>query len=325
MIYLKIGVLGAGAYGLALASILVKNKNIVIMWTHSEEEYKELNDKRISPKLDDYVIPNEIKFTTKINEAIVDSDLIVVAIPAFAFESTVKLMSEFIFKKQSVLIATKGIQQNTCLFLSDVFSKYLDNNIAVISGPTFAVDIVKGVPIGLSLATKSSKVEMLVRKCFENDTTKFRRSRDIIGVEICGSIKNVMAIASGMLEGMGVSDSTRALFLTESMNDIKELIDALGGKKKTILSFAGFGDILLTCTSKNSRNFSFGYLIGSGASQKEINSYLEKTTVEGMYTLKSIHKLVRKKRVKMPIINLIYDIINGKKEKEELLKFLIKK
>ena len=134
-----------------------------------------------------------------------------------------------------------------------------------------------------------------------------------------------MAIASGMLEGMGVTDSTRAFFLTESMNDIKELIEHLGGRKKSILGFAGFGDILMTCTSPNSRNFSFGYLIGKGASQEEIDEYLKNTTVEGMYTLKSIHKLIRRKKVKMPIINLIHDIINGKKQKEDILKFLIEK
>lgn len=321
---MKTCVLGTGAYGLALASILIRNKNEVIMWTHSEDEYNDLL-KRKSSKLDGYIIPDGINFTTNIKDAIIGTDLIVIAVPAFAFEDTVKLMSKYILKKQFVLIATKGIQQNTCLFLNDVFAKYLANPLAVISGPTFAVDIIKEVPIGLSLATKSNKVEMVVRKCFENDKTKFRRTKDIIGVEICASIKNVMAIASGMLEGMGASDSTRALFLTESMNDIKELIDALGGKKKTILSFAGFGDILMTCTSKSSRNFSFGYLIGSGASHEEVNEYLENTTVEGMYTLKSIHKLVRKKNVKMPIINLIYDIIEGKKNKEELLKFLIEK
>lgn len=321
---MKTCVLGTGAYGLALASILIRNKNEVIMWTHSEDEYNDLL-KRRSSKLDGYIIPDGIMFTTNIKDAIIGTDLIVIAVPAFAFEDTVKLMSKYILKKQFVLIATKGIQQNTCLFLNDVFAKYLANPLAVISGPTFAVDIIKEVPIGLSLATKSNKAEMVVRKCFENDKTKFRRTKDIIGVEICASIKNVMAIASGMLEGMGASDSTRALFLTESMNDIKELIDALGGKKKTILSFAGFGDILMTCTSKSSRNFSFGYLIGSGASHEEVNKYLENTTVEGMYTLKSIHKLVRKKNVKMPIINLIYDIIEGKKNKEELLKFLIEK
>ena len=295
------------------------------MWTHNEEEVKVLDKKRISKKLDGYKIPKEIKFSTNLEETVNGKDLIVMAIPAFAFEDVTKQLSKYIKKNQPVLIATKGIQQNTCLFLNDVFAKYLKNSVAVISGPTFAVDMIKDAPIGFSMATKSHKTEMVIRKCFENSTTKFRRTRDITGIEICGSIKNVMAIASGMLEGMGVTDSTRALFLTESMNDIKELIDALGGKKKSILSFAGFGDILMTCTSKNSRNFSFGYLIGSGASKKEIDKYLENTTVEGMYTLKSIHKLVRRKKVKMPIINLIHDIIEGKKDKEEMLRFLISK
>ena len=322
---MKVGILGAGAFGLALSHILVKNKVTVEMWTHNEEEVKVLDKKRISKKLDGYKIPKEIKFSTNLEETVNGKDLIVMAIPAFAFEDVTKQLSKYIKKNQPVLIATKGIQQNTCLFLNDVFAKYLKNSVAVISGPTFAVDMIKDAPIGFSMATKSHKTEMVIRKCFENSTTKFRRTRDITGIEICGSIKNVMAIASGMLEGMGVTDSTRALFLTESMNDIKELIDALGGKKKSILSFAGFGDILMTCTSKNSRNFSFGYLIGSGASKKEIDKYLENTTVEGMYTLKSIHKLVRRKKVKMPIINLIHDIIEGKKDKEEMLRFLILK
>ena len=322
---MKVCILGSGAYGFALSSILSRNNIDVFMWTYSEDEKKELIKTRRSPKLKDYVIPKNVVITTDMEKAVKGSDLVIISVPAFAFEDVVIKLKDIINKTQSVLIATKGIQQGTCLFLSDVFKKYLKNNIAVISGPTVAVDIVKGVPIGFSLATKHKKTEMLIRQCFENDTTKFRRTRDVIGIEICGSIKNVMAIASGMLEGMGVTDSTRALFLTESMNDIKELINALGGRKKSILSFAGFGDILMTCTSPNSRNFSFGYIIGKGASEEEINKYLNETTVEGMYTLKSIHKLVRRKKVQMPIINLIYDIINGKKNKEEMLKFLIEK
>lgn len=322
---MKVSIIGSGAYGIALSSILHRNKVEVCMWTHSIEEKENLEKTRISLKLKDYKIPKEIKITNSLEESIKDSCLVVIAVPAFAFEETIIRVKEYINKKTPVLIATKGIQQDTCLFLHDVFKKYLKNNVAVISGPTFAVDIVKVVPIGFSLATKSTKAELVIRKCFENSTTKFRRTRDVVGIEICGSIKNVMAIAAGMLEGMKVSDSTRALFLTESMNDIKELIDALGGRKKSILSFAGFGDILMTCTSPNSRNFSFGYLIGRGATQEEVNEYLNNTTVEGMYTLKSINKLVRKKKVEIPIIHLINDIINGKKDKEEMLKFLIEK
>lgn len=322
---MKVAILGCGAYGLALASVLVKNKVDVSMWSYKEEEKDSLVKSRKSDKLKDYKIPKCINFSTDMKDVISDKDLIVIAVPTFSFESTVIELKKYISKNQPVLIATKGIQQDTCLFLHDVFKKYCKNKIAVISGPSFAVDIVKEVPIGLSLATKHNSVDLLVRKCFENELTKFRRTNDIIGVEVCGSIKNVMAIASGMLEGMNASPSTKALFLTESMNDIKELLFALGGKKKTILSFAGFGDILMTSTSPSSRNFSFGRLIGEGKSKQVINNYLKETTVEGMYTLQSIHKLVRKRNVKMPIINLIYDIINGKKEKEEILKFLIRK
>lgn len=322
---MKVAILGCGAYGLALASILVKNKVDVTMWSYKEEEKDKLIKTRKSDKLKNYKIPECINFSNNMDEVVRGKDLIVIAVPTFSFESTVIKLKECIDKRQPALIATKGIQQDTCLFLHDVFKKHCKNKIAVISGPSFAVDIIREVPIGLSLATKHNSVELLVRECFENKLTKFRRTNDIIGVEVCGSIKNVMAIASGMLEGMNATPSTKALFLTESMNDIKELLFALGGKKKTILSFAGFGDILMTSTSSSSRNFSFGCLIGEGKSKQVIDNYLKETTVEGMYTLQSIHKLVKKKNVKMPIINLIYDIINGKKDKEEILSFLIEK
>ena len=322
---MKIGIIGSGAYGLALASIAVSNKHDVCVWTRRSEEKERLDKERTSDKLDGYKIPKDIVFTNNIEECVKNKDLIVMVVPAYAFEETIIKIKPFVTKKTPFLIATKGIQQNTCLFLHDVFKKYCSNKFAVISGPTFANDIIKESPIGMSLATKFKSVELVVRKCFENKTTKFRRTRDIIGVEICASVKNVIAIASGILEGMGISDSTRALFLTESLNDIKELIHALGGRKKTILSFAGFGDILMTCTSKTSRNFSFGFLIGEGSPQNKIDDYLNTHTVEGMYTLKSIHKLVRKKKVKMPIINLIYNVIIGKQSKEDFLKFLIEK
>ena len=322
---MRVGVIGAGAYGLALTNILVKNKNKVMLCAHTAESKDNLVITRRSRKLPNFTLPDSVYVTDNLDKAVCDKDLVVIAVPAFAFEETVKKISKFIKKSVPVLIATKGIQQETCLFLHDIFEKNLKNPYAVIAGPTFARDMIYDVPIGLSLATKSKSAELMVRKCFENEKTKFRTTKDIIGVEICASVKNVMAIASGMLEGMNITDSTRALFLTESMNDIKELIDALGGNKKTILSFAGFGDILMTCTSPKSRNFNYGFLIGRGDTKSQLDDFLKTYTVEGMYTLKSIHKLVKRKKVKMPIINLIYDIVNGKKHKEEMLKFLIEK
>ncbi len=322
---MKICILGCGAYGLALASIFNKNKQNVVMWTFSNDEEILLNDKRESDKLLGYKIPNEIKITSSIKRAIKNSNLVVIAVPAFAVDSVASMIGNLVTKDMHILLATKGIENDTCDFLTDVLERYITSNkIAVISGPTFAKDIVLGVPIGLSLATTNVRTKNFIKKVMESDTTKLRDTQDVIGVQICGAIKNVMAIASGMLEGMDVTDSTKALFLTESLNDIKELIDALGGNKKTILSFSGFGDILMTCTSSNSRNFTYGKLIGEDRLEEATN-YSKNTTVEGLYTLRSIKELIKRERVKMPIVDLISDIIIGKKSKEDMLKFLIEK
>ncbi len=322
---MKVCILGSGAYGIALASLFNKNKHNVVLWTFSKEEEKQLKNKRESNKLPGYIIPNNIKITSSIKRVLNKANLVVIAVPAFAVDSTSKLISKLITKDMHILLATKGIENDTCDFLTDVLERYINSNkIAVISGPTFAKDIVLDVPIGLSLATTNARTKNFIKKAMESDTTKLRDTQDIIGVQICGAIKNVMAIASGILDGMHVTDSTKALFLTESLNDIKELIDALGGNKKTILSFSGFGDILMTCTSTNSRNFTYGRLIGEGKLEKA-EYYGETTTVEGLYTLKSIKELIKREHVRMPIVDLISDIIIGNKNKEDILSFLIQK
>lgn len=322
---MKVCILGSGAYGIALASLFNKNKHNVVLWTFSKEEEKQLKNKRESNKLPGYIIPNNIKITSSIKRALNKANLVVIAVPAFAVDNTSKLISKLITKDMYILLATKGIENDTCDFLTDVLERYINSNkIAVISGPTFAKDIVLDVPIGLSLATTNARTKNFIKKAMESDTTKLRDTQDIIGVQICGAIKNVMAIASGILDGMHVTDSTKALFLTESLNDIKELIDALGGNKKTILSFSGFGDILMTCTSTNSRNFTYGRLIGEGKLEKA-EYYGETTTVEGLYTLKSIKELIKREHVRMPIVDLISDIIIGNKNKEDILSFLIQK
>ena len=187
------------------------------------------------------------------------------------------------------------------------------------------IDIANKVPIGLSLGTKSKSTEKILKRSLENEYLKLRPTDDIIGIEICGSIKNVIAIAAGMLAGMGLPESTQAMFITESLHDIKELIKILGGDKKTILSFAGFGDLLLTCTSPKSRNFTFGKMIGEHKSSKEINEYIQNTTIEGLHTLESIHDLLNKKKAKIPVVDMIHDIIFGKIEPEVLKRFLITK
>ena len=324
---MKVTILGSGAYGIALALMFNKNNCDITIWERFEDKAKDIikhrENKQVLPGVK---IPDNIKITTDLEDSIVGSELIVIAIPAgFVDEVTLKI-KDIVSKEQHICIASKGIEQDTCLFVDDVVRKYIKSKkIAVISGPSFAVDIAKYVPIGLTIASKCKKTIKVVKKGLENDTLKLRETDDMIGTEICGSIKNVMAIASGMLDGMGLPESTQAMFITESLHDIKELIKALGGDGKTVLSFAGFGDLLLTCTSTKSRNFTFGKIIGEKRPKNEIDNYIANTTIEGLYTLKSIHKLIKNKKVDIPIVDLVYDIVFNNEEPEELKKFLIKK
>lgn len=324
---MKVTILGSGAYGLSLALMFNENNCDITIWTKFEEEKEMLEKynehKKVLPGIE---LPKHFKYTTNMKEAVFDATLILIAVPAGFVDDISQELKHYLTKNQHVCIGSKGIERDSCLFVTDVFKKYnKTSKLAVISGPSFAVDIANHVPIGLSVGTKNKETLNLLKKTLQNKSLKLRHTKDILGIEICGSIKNVIAIAAGMLDGMGMPESTQAMFITESLNDIKNLIRTLGGSKKTILSFAGFGDILLTCTSKKSRNFTYGYMIGFKEAQKKIDEYVENTTIEGLYTLKSIYKLLDNKKVNMPIINLIYDIIFNNKTPESLLTFLIEK
>lgn len=323
---MKVTVLGTGAYGLALANMLNENNNDITLWTKFKEEKESLENDKMVKTLPGVNLPDSFKYSCNMEEAINNSKLIVIAVPAGAVNDVSIELAKYYKKEQHICIASKGIEQNTCLFVNDVLNKYIKTkNLAVISGGTFAIDMFNKCPLGLSLATKNKETETIVKKALQNKYLKLRTTNDIIGIEICGSIKNVIAIASGMLDGLGYPDSTSCMFITESLNDIKNLIKALGGNKKTILSFAGFGDLLLTCTSVKSRNYTLGKMIGERRKQEEIDNYINNTTIEGLYTLKSIYKLLKKKKVKMPIIDLIYKIIFKNTDPNELAIFLIKK
>ena len=323
---MKIGLFGCGAYGMALSDIMTYNNCDITMWTKFEEEKKQLEETRKNERLiPNFSISDKIKITTDIKECIEGKDLLVIAIPAAFIDSLAIAMKPYI-KDNHIVIATKGIEQETGLFIHQILEKYLDKkNIAVISGPSFAVDLVTKMPAGLTLAVRNEEIERRTKKALANKYIKLRTTTDIIGTEICGSIKNVIALSAGMLAGLGANDSTTAMLLTEATHDMRAIIDAFQGNKQTVLSFAGFGDLLLTCTSVKSRNYSFGKLLGEKKSKEEIDEYLSHTTVEGYYTLESIYKLLKDKKVSIPIIDLIYDIAVNGKDPELLLTFLVEK
>lgn len=324
---MKITIIGCGAYSLGIASMLSKNKNNkIIIWSENESNVNEFNNThKLKNIFEDITFSNNIELTNDYKTAMDNTEMIFL-IPAAKFITSVSKSIKPYYKNQPICIASKGIDHNSLKTLSQIVKENLNTkNIAVISGPTFAIDLIHNSPAALAIAGYNKKTICKIKNTLSNDTLKLRVSSDIIGIQLCGSVKNIIAIAAGILKGLGYSESTQAFLINESLHDMKEIINNLGGKKKTILSFAGIGDLLLTCSSTKSRNYSFGYVIGSTKDKEEINKYLSNNTVEGYYTLNSVYKLLQKKGIEIPLINLISDIVNYKKEPEELATFLINK
>lgn len=323
----KIALIGTGVYGLAMAMMANKNNPNIIMWTEDPKKYEKYKkDGCIKDLIPDLEAPKNIKLTDSYEEAVTGAHIVFIMSTAQFVGAICRGIKPYITKKTIVCIASKGIENVSCQFLSDIAYQELKiKNIAIISGPSFAIDMANENPVGLSIASHSKRAIKEIKKTLVNDTLKLRETNDLIGVQICGSIKNVIALAAGMLSGMNYPESTQSFLITESLHDIKNLINALGGNPKTILSFAGVGDLLLTCTSTKSRNYSFGKMIGAGATKEEKDAHLATSTVEGYHTLKSIYKLIKKKKIKMPIIDLIYKIVMNNEDPQLLAKFLINK
>lgn len=324
---MKIAIIGTGVYGIAMAHSLSQNKhNNITMWSESEEAktFIENNRRKYLP-LGGLKISKDIKFTTSYEEVLKNADIVFIMSAARFVGNVCKGIMPYITDKMHFVIGSKGIEQGTCKFVHEVFLDFIDTKkLAVISGPSFAIDIANLEPIGLSVAYSSKSTLNCLKKAYEDTNIKLRETRDLVGIELCGSIKNVIAVASGILCGLGYTESTRSFLITESLHDIKELIRGLNGNKKTILSFAGVGDLLLTATSTKSRNYSYGVYLGK-KDFKGANKYLEENTVEGYYTLKSIYALLRKKKIKMPVVDLIYNIVMNNDDPYKLVDFLLQK
>lgn len=319
---MKVCILGAGSYGLALALAFYKNNNDVTVWTKVESEKEEIINYRENRKaLPGVSIPEEIKITTNLND---NYELIVIAIPINYFRSVCEEIKNSINSDTILCIAFKGIEKDTNLFQHEVLNSIIEtNNIAILSGPTFAIDLAKNSPSGLVCASTSINIYKSIKNCLESNTLKIAYTNDLIGTEICGSIKNVMAILSGLLEGIKITETTKALFLTEALNETSNFIETMNGNKETSYTLAGLGDLILTCTSKKSRNYTLGTLIAT-ENKSNIDNYILNNTVEGYYTLIAINEIIKKKEISVPLVELLYKILFEGLDKKEIFNLLIK-
>lgn len=311
---MNITILGCGAYGTALAHMFKENNCNIKMWNKFEDVFPNLKKE----------LPN-IEFTTDMKESLENTELIVIAIPIAFLDDVAIELSKF-YKNQDILIASKGININDGLFANQIIEKHIKiNNIGAISGGTFAIDMKSKKVMGLTLGTTSQSLITKVKKALENKYLKIQYTSDLIGVEICGAIKNVMAIGFGILDGANYPESSRFLFLTEAIYEINKLIKELNGKNNTIMSYAGIDDIMMTCTSSKSRNYTLGKLLGENKDQDTIEEYKKNTTVEGLGTALAIHNLCKKINLKLNICNIIYNILYNNENSIELIKYLEEK
>ena len=310
---MNVTILGCGAYGTALAHMFKENNCNIIMWNKFDNGFDELKNEL------------DVEFTIDMKYAIDKANLLVIAIPLEYLENTVIELSK-IYKGQDMVIASKGIDTKTGLFAHQIINKYIKcDNIGAISGGTFAVDMKNKMIMGITLGTKSDSVKDKIKNILENKYLRVQYYDDMLGVEICGSIKNVMAIGFGILDGALYPESSRFLFLTEAIYEIDALIKTLGGSDNTIMSYAGIDDIMMTCTSSKSRNYTMGKLIGSGNNKEDIDKYKSETTVEGIGTALGINTLCKNNNIKLGICSIIYDILYNNLDYKKLINYLINK
>lgn len=311
---MNISILGCGVYGMALASVFLGNEtNKISCWSKFEHEVHEFSEKYA-----------RISFTTNLGSAIKEADLIVIAIPVAFLDETIISLKE-VYEGQDILIASKGIDIDSRLFAYEIVRKHLgDVPVGVISGGTFAGDMANKKVMGITLATNYDSIKNKVKISFETKFLKVQYISDIVGVSVCGSIKNVMAIGFGLLDGAKFPPSSKFLFLTEAIYEIRDLIKELGGNINTVMSYAGIDDIMMTCTSVESRNYTLGNMIGSKKSLEEIDHYKQTTTIEGLGTSEAIYKLAKDKNIKLPLSEVIYKILHEDSDINELIKLLEK-
>jgi glycerol-3-phosphate dehydrogenase (NAD(P)+) len=316
----KIMVLGGGSWGTALASLLAKNKEEVFFWVRNKEQFKSIKETRENKKyLPNIKIPDTVKVVNSYREAIDICNIVVLAIPSQNIRGLLVELKDYLRNSTLVVNVSKGIEQKTLKTISEVCKEIIPNNpYIVLSGPSHAEEVGKDLPTTVVAASENKNYAKKIQEIFTSNTFRVYTNEDVKGVELGGSLKNVIAIASGISDGLGYGDNTKAALMNRGIIEISRLADKLGADKMTFLGLAGIGDLIVTCTSMHSRNRRAGILIGKGKSVKEAIKEVG-MVVEGIYTTEAAFKLAKENNVEMPIVEELYKIIyEGKKANESV-------
>ncbi len=308
----KIGYLGAGVWGYCLASLLAAKGYHVLSWSVEEEAVNYLQTKREHPKLKGYEAPATLNFTTDLEKVLKDKDLIVEGVTSAGVRQVFQHVKQVHIPDCPIVLTSKGIEQNTGLLLTDVVTEVLGvehkGKIGVLSGPSIAIEVLKGLPTSVVCSGFDPLVISLIHEIFSTPTFRVYPNSDINGVELGGALKNIIAIACGVSDGLGFGDNTKAALMTRGLHEIRKLAVTKGCKAETLSGLAGMGDLCVTCLSTFSRNYQFGRLIAEGLDPEGAKKQIG-MVVEGTYTCLSAIQLARKADLDLPIIESVYKII----------------
>ncbi len=305
----KISVIGSGSWGTAIAILLSKNGNDVVLWSRGKEKAEKIaQDRENKEYLPDIKLPDNIK-VTYIDEDVKNSDMIILAVPSKAVRETSKKFLPYFSENQIIVNLAKGIEEGSLLRLSEVIKEVVPFcRVGVLSGPSHAEEVGKGLVAACVAASEDIEVAEEIQKVFMSPTFRVYTNTDIIGVEIGGAMKNLIALAAGISDGVGFGDNSKAALMTRGIVEISRLGVAMGGKAETFSGLSGIGDLIVTCTSKHSRNRMAGILLGKGKTLEETLKEVH-MVVEGVNTAKAAYDLSVKYNVDMPITKEIYDVL----------------
>lgn len=320
----KISVLGAGSWGTALALLLHNNGHEVTLWSALEDEVKMLREKREhASKLPGVKLPETMEITVDLEKSLSDPDVAVLAVPSPFTRATAHRMAPFTKKGQIIVNVAKGVEENTLMTLSEIISQEIPQaDVCVLSGPSHAEEVGKGIPTTCVVSAEKRATAGYLQGIFMSPVFRVYTTPDILGVELGGALKNVIALAAGTADGLGYGDNTKAALITRGIAEIARLGTKMGARMETFYGLSGMGDLIVTCASVHSRNRKAGYLMGKGYTMKEAMDEV-KMVVEGVYSAKAAKSLAEKYQVEMPIIQEVNKVLFEEKPAAEAVRDLM--